>query len=77
MSNLSNRPYHAFRSYSHKDRDTTLRLHRWLVEPPDQRGGVVVPVADDSFCPTQEEYELRVYEAKLREHDPIAGILAN
>lgn len=30
MSTLSSRPYHAFLSYSHKDRDTALKLHRWL-----------------------------------------------
>ena len=30
MSTLSNRPYHAFLSYSHKDRDAALKLHRWL-----------------------------------------------
>ena len=30
MNNLSNRPYHAFLSYSHKDRDIALNLHRWL-----------------------------------------------
>lgn len=30
MSNLLNRPYHAFLSYSHKDRDTALKLHQWL-----------------------------------------------
>lgn len=30
MDNLSNRPYHAFLSYSHKDRDTALKLQRWL-----------------------------------------------
>jgi len=30
MSRLSERPYHAFLSYSHKDRDTALRLHHWL-----------------------------------------------
>jgi hypothetical protein len=30
MTNLSNRPYHAFLSYSHKDRDIALKLHQWL-----------------------------------------------
>lgn len=30
MSNLSSRPYHAFLSYSHKDRDAAVKLHRWL-----------------------------------------------
>lgn len=30
MSNVSDRPYHAFLSYSHKDRDAALKLHRWL-----------------------------------------------
>lgn len=30
MSTLSNRPYHAFLSYSHKDRDIALKLYRWL-----------------------------------------------
>jgi hypothetical protein len=27
---MSSRPYHAFLSYSHKDRDVALKLHRWL-----------------------------------------------
>ena len=30
MNNLTTRPYHAFLSYSHKDRETALQLHRWL-----------------------------------------------
>ena len=30
MGNLFNRPYHAFLSYSHKDRETALKLHHWL-----------------------------------------------
>src|SRR5258707_11679816 len=30
MSSLSSRPYHAFLSYSHRDRDIALKLHRWL-----------------------------------------------
>lgn len=30
MSSVSTRPYHAFLSYSHKDRDVAVKLHRWL-----------------------------------------------
>src|SRR6202041_3491595 len=30
MSSVSARPYHAFFSYSHKDSETALKLHRWL-----------------------------------------------
>lgn len=30
MSSFSARPYHAFLSYSHKDRDAALQLHHWL-----------------------------------------------
>ena len=30
MSTPSSRPYHAFLSYSHKDRDIALKIHHWL-----------------------------------------------
>jgi hypothetical protein len=30
MDKLSDRPFHAFLSYSHKDREIALTLHRWL-----------------------------------------------
>jgi hypothetical protein len=30
MSSVSARPYHAFLSYSHKDSEAALKLHRWL-----------------------------------------------
>src|SRR5476651_746663 len=30
MSYLSDRPYHAFLSYSHQDRDAAKKLYKWL-----------------------------------------------
>jgi hypothetical protein len=30
MNNFMTRPYHAFLSYSHKDREVAVKLHRWL-----------------------------------------------
>lgn len=40
MSNLSNRPFHALLSYSHKERDIALERHRWLTRDAGfQEGG--------------------------------------